>query len=392
MLKKGINMKKLMLLLGVVLSFQLYAQSGDTILLTQKTVYFDFAKDDIRNDQQNILDDISNSFTDDFNGYIKMSGHTDAIGTNQNNDQLSERRINSVIVYLAQKGMPRIPFISSYEGENTPIADNDSDQGRQLNRRVEIKVYQVNTIPIEEVQIIEEVIEEEPIVEEVVEEIVPISKPPKPQTTINFKVKNKENSNPLTKATITYQLGEKILEKDVPVNNNGEFLFIFNIDEKIAYDFSFYAEGFFHVTENIEVLIGEAQEFEIYLEPIKKGTKLVLKNLYFYGNQAKLLPKSIPELERVRKSLELNKTAIVEIQGHINYPRTKPKDVPEWSINLAKRRAEVIYEYMVENGIDPNRIRHKGYGNTQMVYPNAVSEEHQAANRRVEMKVIGYTK
>lgn len=69
---------------------------------------------------------------------IMIEGHTDNVGSDASNLALSERRAGSVHTYLLQQGVGSQRISSSGLGESQPIADNDTDAGRQQNRRVEI--------------------------------------------------------------------------------------------------------------------------------------------------------------------------------------------------------------------------------------------------------------
>jgi outer membrane protein OmpA-like peptidoglycan-associated protein len=71
---------------------------------------------------------------------IEISGHTDNVGTEQYNVELSEKRARSVYNYLIDKGID--PKRLSYEGygESDPIATNETEEGRAKNRRTEIKI------------------------------------------------------------------------------------------------------------------------------------------------------------------------------------------------------------------------------------------------------------
>lgn len=69
---------------------------------------------------------------------VEVAGHTDSTGTNQYNQQLSERRASSVASYLVTRGVLRDRLIEVGMGEERPIADNATDAGRQANRRVEL--------------------------------------------------------------------------------------------------------------------------------------------------------------------------------------------------------------------------------------------------------------
>lgn len=76
---------------------------------------------------------------------IKVVGHTDSRGSVAYNQALSERRATTVRNYLVQLGIPAGIISASGEGELNPVASNDTDEGRQQNRRVTITVQGVAT-------------------------------------------------------------------------------------------------------------------------------------------------------------------------------------------------------------------------------------------------------
>jgi len=71
---------------------------------------------------------------------IKVVGHTDNIGTDAYNQALSERRANSVADYLLSKGVAPNKVSSEGKGESEPVADNDTEEGRAKNRRVDLHI------------------------------------------------------------------------------------------------------------------------------------------------------------------------------------------------------------------------------------------------------------
>jgi outer membrane protein OmpA-like peptidoglycan-associated protein len=74
---------------------------------------------------------------------LKVAGHTDNTGSAQHNQALSERRAGSVQRYLEGDGVaPQRIYAAGY-GKNQPIASNDSDAGRRLNRRVDITIVPI---------------------------------------------------------------------------------------------------------------------------------------------------------------------------------------------------------------------------------------------------------
>jgi len=72
---------------------------------------------------------------------LLVVGHTDNVGDDFYNQRLSERRANSAATYLAAQGVARTRLGTSGKGESEPVATNDTDAGRQKNRRVEVAIY-----------------------------------------------------------------------------------------------------------------------------------------------------------------------------------------------------------------------------------------------------------
>ena len=71
---------------------------------------------------------------------VNISGHTDSTGSSSFNQKLSEQRANSVANYLIEKGVEPARITAVGEGETRPVASNDTLEGRQSNRRVEVNV------------------------------------------------------------------------------------------------------------------------------------------------------------------------------------------------------------------------------------------------------------
>ena len=71
---------------------------------------------------------------------LQIEGHTDSVGTDEFNQQLSERRADSVRDFLAEQGVPASSITAKGFGKTQPVASNDTAEGRQRNRRVELVV------------------------------------------------------------------------------------------------------------------------------------------------------------------------------------------------------------------------------------------------------------
>ena len=129
--------------LNEVLERDLYVvplEIGQSIRLNN--IFFDFAKATLRDESFHELDRILPYFEKFPDLKIELSGHTDDVGSNEANQKLSEARANSVREYLIQQGV-RIDKIEAVGyGETNPVATNETDEGRQLNRRVEFMVLE----------------------------------------------------------------------------------------------------------------------------------------------------------------------------------------------------------------------------------------------------------
>ena len=128
-----------------------------------------------------------------------------------------------------------------------------------------------------------------------------------------------------------------------------------------------------------------ASLYEIRLKKIEPGVKFDLKNVNFYGNMAVFLPNARPALLHLLEFMQLNPDVKIMIEGHVNGP-DKPND--HSLQKLSEDRAMAVIAFLKTNGITGNRMKNKGYGNTQMLFPQPFSEAEHSANRRVEIKVI----
>lgn len=102
------------------------------------------------------FDDFELKNTDDFNSIlsiadqlifhpelkVSLSGNADNIGSDDYNDVLSYNRVENVKTYLLELGVSADQITVSFNGESNPVADNDTEDGRAGNRRVEILLYQ----------------------------------------------------------------------------------------------------------------------------------------------------------------------------------------------------------------------------------------------------------
>lgn len=111
---------------------------GSVIVL--RNIFFDFDKATIRPESANELDRLIKLLTENPTIKIELGSHTDSKGSDEYNMKLSDNRSKSVVDYLIQKGIPSDRLTAKGYGETKPIDTNDTDEGRQNNRRTEFKI------------------------------------------------------------------------------------------------------------------------------------------------------------------------------------------------------------------------------------------------------------
>ena len=102
---------------------------------------FAFNSDEIQSTAGENLKELAASLNRYPDSQLLIVGHTDNVGDDAYNQGLSDRRANSAAAYLAAQGVARTRVATSGKGEAEPIATNDTDAGRQQNRRVEVAIY-----------------------------------------------------------------------------------------------------------------------------------------------------------------------------------------------------------------------------------------------------------
>lgn len=105
-----------------------------------KTVLFNYGKSSIKQESTAVLNDILNILKEYPTARFVIEGHTDSSGSQLTNQRLSDSRANSVMQFLIKNGVDPSRLSAIGYGENKPIADNKTKEGRKLNRRVEINL------------------------------------------------------------------------------------------------------------------------------------------------------------------------------------------------------------------------------------------------------------
>lgn len=120
---------------------------------------------------------------------------------------------------------------------------------------------------------------------------------------------------------------------------------------------------------------------DIPLKPIKEGESMVLRNIFFATDSFNLLPESTAELDQLVRLLATNKGMDIEISGHTDNEGTEV-----YNQVLSEKRARSVYNYLLKAGIEPQRLKYRGYGQSVPIATNE-TPEGRALNRRTELVI-----
>jgi outer membrane protein OmpA-like peptidoglycan-associated protein len=334
------------LLLAQTLSAQ---ETFDSLFLLDKAeVFFDVNQHTLQPGADTALAGIADKCRTTTRRFLRIEAHTDADGSDAFNQDLSRRRAETVRNYLESLGLSGVQLEVTPFGERRPAAANDTEEGKRLNRRVTVELWQRTQM-----------------------------------TWLEGQVVDKETSEGIQATLI---LRSRFLNDSLQTDTAG--FFRAPVPDKIPVEVSLFSRGYFFETQTLQPNSLRPIKVNFALPPALEGEVLTLKDLYFVGNQDTLLKSSEPQLPKLSKFMEQNPGIRIEIAGHINHPNSPPVPKDSWNFGLSERRAKRVYNYLIEHGIDAERVTYKGYGNYQMIYPLARTEKEQAMNRRVEIRVL----
>lgn len=319
---------------------------------------------------------------------IILKGHCDNLGNHTLNDELSINRVNTVKAQFILGGINNELIETKALGKRIPLNKNINENERALNRCVEIeftfktKVNDKETV-LKKLQTTNEL------------EII-----------ISGIILNENNKPIIAEITLNDKNGNEI--KSIKSNKDGKYNFKTNLKQNEDYALTYYNDSSFISSKIINISNPRLpyKNLKTILLKLKEGNKYILENLNFEGDTSQLVSVSISPLNDLYKLMNKNKSLIIKIEGHVNYPNSWPnpkfekrvsdKYVPagmnsyEFNQWLSDERAKMVYNFLVEKGINANRMTTVGYGAKKMLYPDAITEYEMEKNRRVEINIISY--
>ena len=325
---------------------QIYSQEFTEQSIWRFNILFEMGKSDIQNNYFPRLDSLANALQDStFN--VTISAHTDNSGSDLSNEKLSKNRAEAIKNYLIQRGINDQRLKTLWKGENEPISENDTEGGKAQNRRVTVEFFR--RIYLSQVTSV---------------------------------VRN-DSGMAVVNALVTMR--SKFLNDSTRTDSMGKFTI--NVPYKQPAIIEVTAKDHFYDKQivNLGVFKVKIKDFEIV--KVEIGKRLKIRDLNFHGGVAVLLPEAKPNLKIILLFMRLNPNYKIELAGHIHgIGYIAPVKSPDYQLSV--ERAEVVYKYLLENGISKERMIFRGYANWEMLFPDAFTEEQKTANRRVEIRIL----
>lgn len=169
----------------------------------------------------------------------------------------------------------------------------------------------------------------------------------------------------------------------VQTDEEGNYLITLPVGHDYAFNVN--RKGYLIYSENFSLAANTKDsvfEADIPLFPIEANANVVLKNIFFDSKKFHLKKESEAELDNLVDLLKENSTMVIQINGHTDNVG-KPAD----NLLLSNNRAKAVINYLTAKGIEPARLKAKGFGETRPVDDNN-NESGRAKNRRTELQVI----
>lgn len=320
-------------------------------------VYFDFDKYGITLEGESVLDRVKGFSDANYIVRIEITGHTDDAGSDAYNMDLGRRRALATRNHLKRLGVKKDLLIEVF-GERKPAYDNSKEMGRRFNRRAEVKVYY------------------------------------RDPSLVSYRLHGLA-LDATTGRPVPAEFSIIGYRADTAHVRTPDGHFDLKLKHPKTITMTCFAEGFLFQTKSVSedtFDLGDNNEIAVnfLLRRIEKGLKFDLRNIYFEGNKAVILPVSFPELETLTKMMQENPTLVIELRGHVNWPSGYPQPITFFAVKLSEQRAKTVFDYLSVNRIDPKRMAYQGMANMEMIFPNTTDEKEMALNRRVEVVVVDY--
>ena len=126
-------------------------------------------------------------------------------------------------------------------------------------------------------------------------------------------------------------------------------------------------------------------DMNFVLQKIEKGKEYEIRDIYYDLDKYELRPMSVTQLQELVSILKNNPDICIQINSH-----TDERATDSYNNILSNNRAKAVVDYLTSQGIDKKRLTWKGWGETNLIYKNAESEEQHQANRRTTFTIMNF--
>lgn len=191
---------------------------------------------------------------------------------------------------------------------------------------------------------------------------------------------------------IDLETGELVIQSSAD-KVTGEFLVALPTKRRYALNVNYPGYAFF--SKNFDMIVRddlEALHMDVPLIPSGSAGSITLANVFFDLNKSTLRKESFVELDKLYAFLAENPTIKIEIGGH-----TDTRGDAQSNLTLSHNRAQSVYNYLIDKGIDAKRLTYKGYGQTKPIISDAEiakmqteaeKERAHQENRRTEYTIL----
>ena len=281
-------------------------------------------------------------------GFVQLEARTDSRGGLEYNFDLATRRMEFAKSVFLEKGINENRFLEFIYGKTNPLADNKSPEGRQKNRSVLVTF----------------------------ERAVPL-------VLFSGKITDQETGDGIEGKIY---IGTGFFQDSVETNEYGEF--VVKLPKTGDFSFEFFSPDYIKGRQYYQFKADADSLKNIKLEPLKIGMTFSFDDMLFYPNTTILMKDYKHTLPRLFDMMDIAKNYRFEIQGHVHSPRRSPQREGTYFYDLSARRARMVHQYLIDRGIEPDRLEWNAYSNYHMVFPGARTEMQMRRNRRVVIKVL----
>jgi len=211
---------------------------------------------------------------------------------------------------------------------------------------------------------------------------LPDSLAPKQLAMVSGEVLNARSKKPISAIVLVQNQEGELISRVESDPGTGKYMIGLPVDED--HRFVVNRQGFLFYSAYLpsdSLHPGKSFDWDILLEPLTLGSKVVLRNVFFDTDSFTIKKESFPELLELVDLLSSSSQTNIEIGGH-----TDNTGDYNYNLNLSKARAESVRKFLVSQGVDPVRLTAAGYGPDEPIAEND-TEQGRADNRRTEIKI-----